>query len=231
MMSSTLAHDAARGALFTMIAQAARILLQLISVAVLARLLTPHDYGMLAIVLVLVGLGEIFRDFGLTSASIQAPELSTGQRDNLFWINAAIGTGLGLLMLLASWPLGAITGESDIVGMAQWLSLLFVCNGLATQHRANLMREVRLRPLAIVDVAAAAIALAIAIAAALQLTVVFQIEITRARKSDTGCAVCQQKQVIHTFRIISGGQRCKGISVAARKEGVCVYHEDWIIAE
>jgi len=167
MMSSTLAHDAARGALFTMIAQAARILLQLISVAVLARLLTPHDYGMLAIVLVLVGLGEIFRDFGLTSASIQAPELSTGQRDNLFWINAAIGTGLGLLMLLASWPLGAITGESDIVGMAQWLSLLFVCNGLATQHRANLMREVRLRPLAIVDVAAAAIALAIAIAAAL----------------------------------------------------------------
>ena len=56
----------------------ARIVLQLVSVAVLARLLTPHDYGLLAIVLVLVGLGEIFRDFGLTSASIQAPSLSTG---------------------------------------------------------------------------------------------------------------------------------------------------------
>ncbi len=166
-MASSLAHDAARGALFTMLAQGARILLQLVSVAVLARLLTPHDYGLLAIALVLVGLGEIFRDFGLTSASIQAPTLSTEQRDNLFWINALIGSGLALAMLAASWPLGALTGEPDIVPMVQWLSLLFLANGFATQHRANLMREVRLRPLAIVDVAAAAIALAVAIAAAM----------------------------------------------------------------
>ncbi|MFA4841767.1 MAG: lipopolysaccharide biosynthesis protein [Agrococcus sp.] len=159
-MGSSLAHDAARGALFT-------ILLQLLSVVVLARLLTPRDYGMLAIVLVLVGLGEIFRDFGLTSASIQAPTLSTGQRDNLFWLNAAIGAALTAAMLLAASALGAVTGEPEIVGMAQWLSLLFLLNGLATQHRANLMREVRLRPLAVADVSAAGIALALAVGAAL----------------------------------------------------------------
>lgn len=167
MMASSLAHDAARGALFTLLAQGARILLQLLSVVVLARLLTPHDYGMLAIVLVLVGLGEIFRDFGLTSASIQAPTLSTGQRDNLFWLNAAIGAALTVVMLLAASLLGAVTGEPEIVGMAQWLSLLFLLNGLATQHRASLMREVRLRPLAVADVSAAAIALALAVGAAL----------------------------------------------------------------
>lgn len=166
-MTSSLAHDAARGAFFTLAAQAVRILLQLLSVVVLARLLTPHDYGMLAIVLVAVGVGEIFRDFGLTSASIQAPVLSNGQRDNLFWINALIGAGLAVVMFAISWPLGAVLGEPEVVGMAQWLALLFVFNGLATQHRANLMRDVRLRPIAITDVAAAAIALAIAIAAAL----------------------------------------------------------------
>ncbi|GAA1417362.1 lipopolysaccharide biosynthesis protein [Agrococcus citreus] len=166
-MPSPLAHDAARGALFTLLAQGARIVLQLVSVVVLARLLTPHDYGMLAIVLVLVGLGEIFRDFGLTSASIQAPELSSGQRDNLFWINTAIGAALAAAMLLVAAGLGAITGEPEIVGMAQWLSLLFLLNGLATQHRATLMRDMRLRPLAIADVSAAAIALALAVGAAL----------------------------------------------------------------
>ncbi|MCR8670844.1 lipopolysaccharide biosynthesis protein [Agrococcus sp. HG114] len=166
-MASDLAHAAARGSLFTLGAQAARIALQLLSVVVLARLLTPHDYGLLAIVLVLVGLGEIFRDFGLTSASIQAPTLSRGQRDTLFWINALIGAGLAGLMLLGSWPLGAITGEPEIVGMAQWLSLTFLLNGLATQHRASLMRALRLRPLAVIDVASAAIGLAVAIAVAL----------------------------------------------------------------
>ncbi|CAH0191920.1 lipopolysaccharide biosynthesis protein [Microbacterium foliorum] len=165
-MASSLAHSAARGAYFTLAAQAARILLQLLSVVVLARILSPHDYGLLAIVLVVVGLGEIFRDFGLTSASIQAPELTTGQRDNLFWINAAIGVLLTAIMYSLSWAIGAVTGEPDLVGISQWLALTFLLNGLATQHRANLMRDLKLRPLAVIDVASSAIALAVAIIAA-----------------------------------------------------------------
>lgn len=166
-MASGLAHSAARGAFFTLAAQAAKILLQLLSVIVLARLLSPHDYGLLAIVLVIVGVGEIFRDFGLTSASIQAPTLSTGQRDNLFWVNAAIGAALSLVMFGLSWPLAALTGEGELLGLIQVLSAVFLLNGLATQHRANLMRALQFRSLAIIDVAAAAIALATAIVAAL----------------------------------------------------------------
>lgn len=163
---TSLAHSAARGAFFTFAAQAAKILLQLASVVVLARLLSPHDYGLLAIVLVVVGVGEIFRDFGLTSASIQAPELSRGQRDNLFWINAGIGAALSLVLFALAGPLSNLTSQPEIVGMTQWLSALFLLNGLATQHRANLMRDLKFRPLAIIDVTAAASALGIAIIAA-----------------------------------------------------------------
>jgi len=166
-MASPLAHSAARGAYFTLAAQAARIVLQLMSVVILARILSPHDYGLLAIVLVVVGLGEIFRDFGLTSASIQAPELTTGQRDNLFWINAGIGVVLTAIMFSLSWAIGAVTAEPELVGISQWLSLAFLLNGLTTQHRANLMRDLKLRPLAVIDVASSAIALAVAIGAAL----------------------------------------------------------------
>lgn len=166
-MASSLAHSAARGAYFTLAAQGARILLQLLSVIILARILSPHDYGLLATVLVVIGLGEIFRDFGLTSASIQAPELSTGQRDNLFWINAGIGVALTAIVFSLSWTVGAITQDPELVGMTQWLSLSFLLNGLATQHRANLMRDLKLRPLAVIDVASSAIALAVAVVAAL----------------------------------------------------------------
>ncbi|MDT0156346.1 lipopolysaccharide biosynthesis protein [Microbacterium sp. ARD32] len=165
-MASSLAQAAAKGALFTLSAQASRIILQLASVVVLARMLSPHDYGLLAIVLVAVGFGEIFRDFGLTSASIQAPELTNAQRDNLFWVNALIGAVLASAMFCLSWPLSAMTAEPDLLGITQWLSLTFVLNGLATQHRANLMRDLKLRGLAVVDVLAAAIALAAAILAA-----------------------------------------------------------------
>lgn len=165
-MTSSLARTAAQGAAFTLGAQAARIILQLLSVVILARILSPHDYGLLAIVMVAVGLGEIFRDFGLTSASVQSPTLSQGQRDNLFWINTLIGVGLTAVMFGLSWAIGAITAKPELVGMTQWLSLMFLFNGLATQHRAMLMRELRLRPLAVVDVASASIALIAAIIAA-----------------------------------------------------------------
>lgn len=166
-MTSSLAHSAARGAFFTLGAQIAKIVLQFASVIILARLLTPHDYGLLAIVLVIVGVGEIFRDFGLTTASIQAPVLTTGQRDNLFWINSAIGVALTAIMFALAGLVGSITGEAEIVGMVQWLSLLFLLNGLATQHRANLARDLKFKAMAGIDIASAAIALAVAIVAAL----------------------------------------------------------------
>lgn len=166
-MSGTLAQSAARGMFFTLGAQGVKIVLQLASVAILSRLLTPNDYGLLAIVLVIVGAGEIFRDFGLTAASIQAPTLRRGQRDNLFWLNAAIGATLCIIVFFVSWPATWITGLPQIQAMVQCLSLLFILNGLATQHRASLLRALRFKAIAVVDIAAAVIGLGLAIPAAL----------------------------------------------------------------
>jgi PST family polysaccharide transporter len=70
-------------------------------------------------------------------------------------------------MFSLSWTVGAVAGQPELVGISQWLSLSFLLNGLATQHRANLMRDLKLRPLAVIDVASSAIALAVAIVAAL----------------------------------------------------------------
>ena len=165
--TDTLAHSAARGAMFTMGAQLARILLQLLSVVILARLLSPHDYGLLAIALVVVGVGEIFRDFGLTSASVQAPTLTDGQRDNLFWINSALGTGLAAIAFVAAWPVSLLTGQGELLGILQVLALVFVVNGIATQYRAQLMRALRFRALAVADIVSAALALGGAVVAAL----------------------------------------------------------------
>ncbi len=166
-VSDDLAHSAARGALVTMAAQAARIVLQLVSVVVLARLLSPHDYGLLAIALVVVGLGEIFRDFGLTSASVQAPTLSTGQRDNLFWVNSALGLVLAGIVFISAGPIASVSDTPELSGIVRTLSSVFVINGFATQYRAQLMRALRFKALAITDVVSAAIALIIAIIAAL----------------------------------------------------------------
>ena len=166
MSTVNLAGAAARGVFFTLAAQGLKIVIQILSVVVLSRLLSPTDYGLLAIVLVVVAFGEIFRDFGLTSASVQAAALTRGQRDNLFWINTAIGLVLSILMLAFSGVIAAVAQEPALAPISQALAVVFLLNGLATQYRATLMRELRFRALASIDVGAAALALAVGVWAA-----------------------------------------------------------------
>lgn len=161
-----LGARAARGAALTLGAQGAKILIQVASVVVLARLLTPHDYGLIAMVVAIIGVGEIFRDFGLSAAAIQARTLSRHQRDNLFWLNTAIGVVLTAAVYASAGLLALVYGEDELIPIAQALSLTFLFNGLATQYRADLIRNLRFASLARADVAAPAIALAAAIIAA-----------------------------------------------------------------
>lgn len=161
-----LGRRAARGAVITFGGQAGRILLQILSVVILARLLSPAQYGVVAMVLAVVGIGEIFRDFGLSSAAIQSTTLSRSQRDNLFWINTGIGIILASLVQIGAPFLADFYAQPILEPLARVLSVTFVLNGLATQYRASLNRALEFVKLTVADVAAPAVGLAIAIAGA-----------------------------------------------------------------
>lgn len=141
--------------------------MQVLSVAILARLLSPSDYGLLAMVAAVIGVADIFRDFGLSTAAIQARTLSREQRSNLFWINSGIGLVLtGVVFLLAP-VIAAVYGEPALIEIAQVLSLTFLLNGIATQYRADLNRRLAFTTLAVADVVSPIVALACAISLAL----------------------------------------------------------------
>ncbi|MFX5718569.1 oligosaccharide flippase family protein, partial [Acinetobacter baumannii] len=80
-----------RGGGITIASQMVKVVLMLGSTVILARLLNPTDYGLVVMVLAVVGVGEIFRDFGLSMAALQAKSLSQEQQSNLFWINTGVG--------------------------------------------------------------------------------------------------------------------------------------------
>ena len=163
-----LGRRAARGAAVTLGAQGAKILIQVVSVVVLARLLSPRDYGLVAMVATLVGVGELLRDFGLSSAAIQAKSVSRRQRDNLFWINTGIGAALTTIAFFAgSLLLAAIYRRAELIPLTHALAFIFLVNGMTTQFRAGLVRNLRFRVLAVADVVAPGAALVLAIAAAL----------------------------------------------------------------
>lgn len=147
----TLKRKIARGAATTALAQVARLGLQLISIILLARLLTPEDYGVLALAMVFVGLGELLREFGLSSATVQAKEVSDDQQSNLFWLNVGVGASLALISFVGAGYASRVFEQPALQGVLSWLSLTFLVNGMAAQHRARLNRKMEFGPIAAAD--------------------------------------------------------------------------------
>ncbi|HEY8788356.1 MAG TPA: lipopolysaccharide biosynthesis protein [Actinopolymorphaceae bacterium] len=165
--SAALGTRAARGVIVTVGGQCLKIVLQVASVAVLARMLSPHDYGLLAMITAIIGVADIFRDFGLSSAAIQAKTLSFAQRNKLFWINTGIGALLAVLTFAAAPLIAALYDQPQLVAMSRVLGVCFLLNGAATQYRADLNRRLKFTRLATADVSAPLVALIVAIGAAL----------------------------------------------------------------
>ena len=161
-----LGAAASRGAAVTLAGQLAQVVMQMASVVILARLLSPRDYGLYTTVLIVVGVGEIFRDFGLSSAAIQAAVLTRLQRDNLFWVNTGLGVVLAALTFVAAPGIAALFDQPSLTTITRVLALTFVINGLATQFRADLNRRLKFGRLAVTNLCGQAVGLVVAIAAA-----------------------------------------------------------------
>ncbi|MFH8252102.1 lipopolysaccharide biosynthesis protein [Microbacterium sp. B2969] len=160
-VNTSLGASASRGAAITILGQIIRVVVQLGGIMILARLLTPSDYGLLAMVTAIIGVGELIRDFGLSSAAIQARTLSRGQKNNLFWINAGMGASLMLLTIAASWLIAAFYGDDRLQPIAAALSVTFLLNGLSTQFRADLSRNLRFGRLVVVETGAQVLGLSV----------------------------------------------------------------------
>lgn len=152
-----------RGGLVTLTSQGAQFLLQSVTTIVLARLLTPADFGLVAMVTAITGLAFAFSDFGLSEATIQRKEITHEQVSTLFWINVAIGLGLTLVTAALGPVLSRFYRDPRLTGIALLLSLNFLFGGLRVQPNALLQRQMRFSSLAFRDVTSYVIAVPVAI--------------------------------------------------------------------
>jgi O-antigen/teichoic acid export membrane protein len=152
-----------RGGVFTVGSQATTFLIQTAATVFLARLLTPADFGLVAMVTAITGLGQAFADIGLSEATIQCKELNYRQVSNLFWINTAVGLALTLITMGLAPVLAWFYHQPRLENIALVLSLTFLVGGLRVQHDALLKRQMRFSALAGRDIASYLIAIPVAI--------------------------------------------------------------------
>jgi PST family polysaccharide transporter len=129
-------------------AQGVRVLGQLATLVVLARLLPPSAFGLLAMVAAVGLVLDLLKELGLSAATIQKTDLTQAQVSALFWINAAAGALLALALVLAAPLLAAFYGQPELTSVARWLALGFAMSGLTVQHWALLRRQMRFAAIA-----------------------------------------------------------------------------------
>jgi O-antigen/teichoic acid export membrane protein len=162
-VAKDLDRKSVRGGAATALSQATTFALRFGSTAILARLLTPNDYGLVAMTAVITGFVGVFKDAGLTSATVQRANITHEQVSMLFWINLLLGCSIAAILIALSPGVAAFYGEPKLAGITCVLSIPFVFGGLALQHQALLRRQMRFSLLAIIDIASFAAGVAIGI--------------------------------------------------------------------
>ena len=128
--------------------------LRLGSLMILARLLDPKDFGLVGMVTAVTGVFNVFRDFGLSAATVQRKEIREEQLSTLFWINLVIGTTLGLVALASAPAVVKYYHEPRLFRITAALATAFVFNAAGVQHAALLERQMRFTTLSIIDIVA-----------------------------------------------------------------------------
>ncbi len=155
-----------RGGVARLGAQGVNFVLRLGSLMVLARLLTPKDFGLVGMVTAFTGVLTLFRDFGLSSAAIQRTNVTEEQSSTLFWINLLVGTILAVLVVALAPFIAAFYHERRLLGITAVLALGFIFNAAGVQHSALLQREMRFTAMAVINTVALIIGTVISIGGA-----------------------------------------------------------------
>lgn len=112
---------------------------------VLARLLSPEEFGLVAMVMVFVAVGTTITDAGFSQAVIQKKNLSDTDLSTAFYLNIAIGAVVsGLVYLSAPW-IAHFYRDSELVDILKFLSVAIFFSSLGQVHRSQLVRELKFK--------------------------------------------------------------------------------------
>jgi lipopolysaccharide exporter len=140
------------GLQWSYIGSAVAAVLQLGMAAVMARLLTPAAFGLVALAGLFLRFVDHFAKAGISQALIQKPRLSTFDIRAAFTLSVGLSSTFALIVLLAAPLAGDLAQDPDLVPVLQWLTLGLVMQGLGAPATALLRRDLRFKFLAQIEV-------------------------------------------------------------------------------
>jgi PST family polysaccharide transporter len=158
-----LGRLALRGGIISVAMQYGNGVLQIAAAIILARLLAPEDFGLVAIVTVLTSFAPAIIDFGLGDATSQRSKITPSQVSSLFWLSTAIGSAIGAVVAVCSPLIATIYREPRLEPIALCTSVSFVLLGASNLHLALLRRTMRFGTIARIQVSSTLAGVVVAI--------------------------------------------------------------------
>ncbi|MDY6987190.1 MAG: MOP flippase family protein [Thermodesulfobacteriota bacterium] len=154
-MSTNLKSEATTGVRWTAVSMVGVTLVDTVRLIVLGRLLPPNAFGLMAMMIVIIGFGQIFSQMGLVQAVIQRADPKPDELASLYWLNIASGLSVYTLLFLATPLIAQLYSSLELNSMLPFIGLMFVLNPMGDLHRAMLEKSLFFKPLAWIEMSGA----------------------------------------------------------------------------
>ena len=158
-----LKNQTLRGGFAKLCGQAASFVVRFGYIMILARLLSPEDFGLVAMVIVVTGIYELFTSAGLSAAMVQQARVTNDQISQLFWINLLVGLVLAALCVTTAPVLVRFYHEPRLFWIAIAMAPGFIIAAASVQHMAILQRELRYVAITAIEFIALLVSIAVGI--------------------------------------------------------------------
>ena len=162
-LKAGLGARTARGGAVTFASQGFKFFAGFAATMVLGRLLRPADYGTIGMVAVVTGFVSMFKDLGLSAATVQRDEITSTEVSTLFWVNVALSVGVALVTVALAPAVAWFYGAPQLRSVTAVYAFGFLFGGLTVQHEALLYRQMRFVAQASCDIVALIITITVTI--------------------------------------------------------------------
>ncbi|PZP54215.1 MAG: lipopolysaccharide biosynthesis protein [Micavibrio aeruginosavorus] len=154
------------GAAISLATQMVKLCLLFGNQIVMARFLTPADFGLVAMVTPVMAFVVLFADMGLSQATIQRPKIAQDELSFLFWVNVGVASLLAVIFMAMSPVIGMFYGEPRVIKIALVMGASLILSGLTIQHTSIMTRRMEFKKQSFLDIGSLVVGFACGILAA-----------------------------------------------------------------
>ncbi len=148
----SLKQQAAKSVVWVAVERFGQQLIQVVFFIILARLLTPEDFGLVAMIMIFFAISQSFVDSGMGQALVRLKEITDADRSTVFWFNLGISLLFCIGLYFAAPSIATFFDESRLTNLVRFMGMAILFNGIAIVQRSELTQLMDFKTQALVQI-------------------------------------------------------------------------------